>query len=1108
MGRRAADLSTPVPVLGVPALVGVRGWKTTGERTGGALLQTWGLQCSVGVQTSPGISRSATQHSVQLTDTTATPSYNITQTSNSDVTKEILLLTKSDKERRAILKQKRGECKTKKEVTFEALGGEASKDVACSQRNSGGTYCYARAIKTNPHFAGNAPNVRPKLKSAARYFNGSVVDSDAIGGISVDNDETEPVKSATSHERDQTRLQGHYAEQSGRTLLSAVRPFGVPQKICSHCGGRQSVTGAATLGEKSPSAHACPLKSARTSVPTTTHFHFDRNGDLKPILDQTPESITNTNRTHITVNPQILHLNEELMYRKTPHPACPIHSKGNLVTLSHAHTGGDAIATPPTTILHAKTITVTKATIETRQTDATVKSFVKQPQGNKIPRPTSLILTPQMATATKPNNPHSHTYPKLPKTAKHNASQNNVPQNACISAHENTLSHTTAVGPGNTSSTNIHKPVITFNTAVTDPENAKVSQHELLHPLNRAQVDIATNTTDSPKLTLKCPKLSKSTNALDPINLSETTDRPTPASLPHTSCSPTHEANEKPFSNVSVNPTAFSTFANIPNTTVPQFSTLNLNATSDQTTKTSSNHKAKSVATQIYLIQPKSSKSEPTLVNGGTHLTTRSLNTTAETKSAESQTTLSSSAVLSSKFTCNSTYSNTALRNSSLTLKNSTSTASTSSSTLSDNQSNICVSSRNFLQSANATLEELAHNDSPYINKPSHIQATGIRTQTNNESGVCGVVSNQGNNSKTTPLTLSEPLNVSSNHNQDSDAGTHNPNSAWNPNIKSYSNKHKYSGDLIRELDVHKSKDHENSNLSQVTNLQNYISLIKSSSSSLQGCINTEQQRLEHYQGYTDIKHKGQCAPCPPVKTAQETDSNTEQNALGISTRHANIKFKSNADKQKHPNYSTSTSQINCNSPSSANTSAHVDPFTQTSVHQNSDLHVSSLPRTLTGSELSFTAATPFKSEEELCRHTGPECNSIVPPSAMRSASHPLLQSCKADAIVRPDSKFSPAPLQPCPEDTSLAHSHPADAALLLPPSPQCCKSAALQQRLETVEASLAANKDRITTLLNIIHDLEMCHTPTSSREINAYCRGNERLYNRQPSSRLLIFAS
>ncbi|TNN86733.1 Protein FAM196B [Liparis tanakae] len=100
----------------------------------------------------------------------------------------------------------------------------------------------------------------------------------------------------------------------------------------------------------------------------------------------------------------------------------------------------------------------------------------------------------------------------------------------------------------------------------------------------------------------------------------------------------------------------------------------------------------------------------------------------------------------------------------------------------------------------------------------------------------------------------------------------------------------------------------------------------------------------------------------------------------------------------------------------------------------------------------------------------------------MHTASLPHLRCCEVDAIVRPDLESSPARPQSCPENSSQAHSHPAAAALLLPPSPQCRKSAVLQQRLETVEASLAANKDRITTLLNIIHDLETCHTPTGSR--------------------------
>ncbi|XP_067350890.1 uncharacterized protein [Channa argus] len=1047
MGRRAADLTTPVPVLGVPALVGVRGWKTTGgDGTGGALLQTWGLHCSVGVQTSPGISRPPTHHSVQLTDTLSTPSDNITQTSNSYITKEteykeILLLTKSDREKRAILKQRSGESKTKKEVTFKALGGEVSEDVACSQRNSSGTYCYARAIKTNPHFVGNPNNVRPKLKFAARYGNGSVVDSEVIGGISVDNDDAEPATSATFRGRAQTRQQGHYAEQSGKTvLLSAARPFVMPQNICSHCGGRQSVTGASKLGEKSPVADVCPLKSTETSLFTATHYqmpHVDRDKDLKPTQHRIPESITNrTNRTHITVKPQILHLNEETSYRKTPHPACPVHSKGNLVSLSHAQCAGDATSTQPTTILHAKTITVTKATIETRQADANLRSFAKPPQGSKILRPTSLTLSPQLATATKPNKPQLHTYPRLQKTTEHISSQYNMPQYLS--------EHTT---PKNTLS-----PTTNSYAKVMGTSSTSSAQHDTPHSLHRAQGSTPINTTDSPQVTSECPTSSKATKT-------STAQAPTPSASPDPVCKP----QQKLFSKVEVNPTAFPTFSKTPRhpaTPQPRVvfppSTLKHNATSGHTKRI-----AKSVSAVSPLIQPCSYNSEPNL-----HVTTVRLSTAPSTaKAPDSREKLPSSSALPSSATYSRTvYANVALRNFSASQKKSPATVGSSSDTLTGNQTNVSASSTALLQSAETTQQRLSHN------------AIDIETQTHDESRVSGVVSNQEHNSKTPPLAFSEPLDVSESHNR-----AHNLKSTMNLNTESFIDKHKFSDDQIDELVVHESQDHENSNLSQVTNLQNYISLIKSSSSCLQGWKNTEQQRLAHYQGYTETKHKGHCGPCPPVKTAQETDSKTEQLALGISARHANVKLKSNTHKQTHPNYSSSSAMAptHCISSSPANTSVRVDPITQSTVHQNVHSHVSSVPQPNTGPELPLTARVPFKSEGELCARTGPECNSILPSLTIHLASHPRLRSCEAEAIVRADSKFSPAPPQPCSEDTSLAHSHPADAASLLPPSPQCCKSAALQQRLEIVEASLSANKDRITTLLNIIHDLETCHTPT-----------------------------
>ncbi|KAG7515191.1 hypothetical protein JOB18_001630 [Solea senegalensis] len=332
---------TPVPVLGVPALVGVCGLKTTGEDTAaGVLLHTWGLHCSVGVQTSPGISRQPTQQ--PSTDTLPVLSERNNQIFNKETHYE-------DNDKRAILKQKSGESKTKKEVTFKALGGETSHNVTCIQRNRNGTYCFARAIKTNPHFADNITNVRPKLKPAVRYTNGSVVDSEAIGGISVDGNEAAPIKSGTFRERDPVRKQGHHAEHCGRTPLSSVaRPFGTVQKLCSLCGGRQSVTTrAATLGANNPAVSASSLNSALAALSTGTHFHtshIERNRDIKPNQDQITDSVTDRDN-----GTQTLHVNnEEARFRKTAHPACPVHAQSghNLISLSHTRTADAATLLP------------------------------------------------------------------------------------------------------------------------------------------------------------------------------------------------------------------------------------------------------------------------------------------------------------------------------------------------------------------------------------------------------------------------------------------------------------------------------------------------------------------------------------------------------------------------------------------------------------------------------------------------------------------------------------------------------------------------------------------------------------------------------------------
>ncbi|XP_060911610.1 mucin-3B-like [Labrus mixtus] len=1083
MGRRAADLTTPVPVLGVPALVGVRGWRTTGgDRSGEALLlQTWGPQCSVGVQTSPGISRPPTVQ--QLTDTLLTPSDSITQTSNSYITteteyREILLLTRSDKEKRAILKQKSGDSKTKKEVTFKALGGEASKDVTCTHRNRSGTYCFARAIKTNPKFAGNATNAKPKLKTASRYTNGSVVDSEAIGGISVHNDEAEPGNGSTSRGKDQTRLEDHYAEQVGKTLLlSAVRPFGMQKKICSHCGGKQYLT---TLRENSPMADAClgekPIKS------TLTLPHIGSN--QMPSHNEIPESTTSRdNRTNNSVNPHLLYLSEELQNRKAPHPACPVHSKAHVVNLSQIDCASDSTSTQPTTVLHANT---TKATIETRKDDNRTKpSLDTTSQECKTQRPTSLVLTPQMATATKSNNPLAQTYPRPIKISEQISTLLNEPKNVSVSVHAAPLtppscSYTTAGLHTKTSKTNTHQTTPIFNSALMSTESvpAKVATHKTPPSIHTVRVNIDAHTTDSPRMTPKCPTLSRTMSALDPFHKPEASARSLPARPPRTSSDPGHKPQAKSSPNVVNKSSGKSSFTDIltsaPHTkphpslsTVVTQHTLNQNSKSDQIMHTSTKHKTVSV--EIHLIRPTSSKSEPAL-----HVSTAS---PKATKARDSRVRLPSraAATSTSTSTCNSPlYKNKTLRKSSINLKSSPPTAATCSSTMAENQSTVCFSGTKS-QSADATKhgKELGRNEDTHTNQ----QAKDTKTQTYNDSALSGVVSNQENNSKTTPVAFSEPLNVSKSQNRGVDA--RNPKSTMIPNTQSYNDKNKFNGNLINELAACESKDRENSNLSQVTSLLNNISLMKSSSSCLQGCINTDQQRLPHYQGCTGTEHEGHFGACPPAEKAQDTDLNAEKFALGVSVRHAHIKHKSNAEKQTHPNKSTPsvTMQIKL-----ALANEHAHPVIESSVHQTSSSDTSSLPPAHAPPEFSFTATAPVNSKGELCSRPGPESEPVLTSSTMHKASPPFLQTCKAEAIIRQGSRFSPAAPRLCPEDPHLAHSHPAEAALLLPPSPQCCKSAALQQRLETVEASLAANKDRITTLLNIIHDLETCYTPTSGR--------------------------
>lgn len=1005
MGRRAADLTAPVPVLGVPALVGVRGWRTiTADRTGGALLHSWGPQYNIGVPTSPGVGRPPANYCMQLTGTLPAPSDG-TQMSNSFINhnseyKEIL---KSDKEKGAILKLKTRSSKTKKEVTFQTAECEASKDVTCSLESSQ-TCCHAKEIKCNLHLSDNA-GAKSKLKPA-RYSNGSVVDSEAIGGISVD--EVEPVTSSVG--KIHTKLSSRQAEKSGNPLLfSGARPVRTLQQICSHCGGRQlDAPGITSLDQKS----ACPGEKGITPLLTAGHFTMT---ELDHKLNQSPFKISDE---RIPVSPQ-LYLREELMHRKIGPPPCPLHSRSNLAVASNA------LFTQPSTFVSAKTVNVTKATAET-----------KPPHHDIISQATRLHLTPQMATATKSNIPHSHTYPQNRGIPQRNLTRHSVPLSVCVSVHAAPDStppalYTIATGAGTISITNANWRTTDCNAALTSTENVAAANAKYETNVNGSKSKCT-------QMTVNCHTVSPAPSASEAVHKLETSTQTAAVSQSSIPPSSGHQPQQRPSFSAVIDSSRLSAISSTSCSAAPHDPLRNAQQrTLKQNSDKMTHHSIKPATSQCRSVQPKYTNTETTLrVYAATpKAALNSPNTQNSTSCPHSGVAPNSTSMCRKAQTI-------ALRNSSTYLKTSPPTPAIASSTLTEYQTNACVSAAVSFQSA----DEVQHNGElagSNTNQP----GKGSGAQPRNESG-SGCVASA---SATCPAVVSELVNLPKYHQRDTDASY--SQSDISPRSDSLSGGNKVNSNPIRKL-VTESKHHENSNVSQATSLRNYISLIKPSGSRLHACMSTER----HCEGYAE--RVGQRAACPPVNTYQQT-----KKVEKFAARREDVKLDSSADKHTH----NPTASV----PSLVNPDGDANSVSESLIQLTSRSDTSSLARADKGPELSSVPTPPLNNQENL--YSGPECSPIPPSSTMSLASRPHLQS-----IVRPDSKSSPSGPRPSPGDTSGAHSHPADVARLLPPSPQCCKSASLQQKLESVEASLAANKDRITTLLNIIHDLETSHTPSS----------------------------
>lgn len=1004
MGRRAADLMAPIPVLGVPASVGVCSWKTIG----GA--QKW-RQCSVGIQTSQVISSPPAR-------TSDTLSVNVTQTFNSCIAKEMedtLLLTKNDNEKRAILRQKTGETKIRKEVTFKALRVDTSEDD--------GTYCYARSINTNPIITGTLTSSKIKLKQ--RYLNGSVVDSEAIGGISIVNDEAEPVKRETFNGRDHHNT-GQLAKMRP---LYASQSLAVPQEICNNSSEVTNETSLLAENNLDSDAYITdqPLKPSLTSLFTTTHFQVPYNDTQ---LQQNQQNSLINGAKKITVNPKVLYGNKELRYRKTPHPACPVHSRGNL---ENPHVASDGTSIQHATILHAV------------QKEPLAKSL----HYSKIPLHRSFTLTPQATTADKPNNPHSHTRSKLFKTPHRKSAVYRTTDNTLTPPH----SYVYAVALRS-------RKAICANTyrTHTTSDNEDKTERETLQSDHKTQIS---NVIQTPNIVQVAPKgltVSLSTN---PLKSDRTVHpQPDPSEPKEKTHSSSPSAGKMACTDTIVSTAQVPSLTNLPNTTTQHIllstavsqSTLNHNANPDQITQTRTKHQP--AAVQITSTPPNCLTSKSTL-----HISASSLHN----KSNTSQPPDSKSdfpATYTSETTCPSAPGkNVAFRGIEFCLKK---TPHSLLSLLAERQNNVSKMSTSSLQLTDST-KVLSCNEAPDTNKAHHTQATAMKHQGSNELNAWDVFYNQESRSSATPLTSSQPQNVSGNHNNG-----RNTKLTFSPNVCLDRNKFKHY--LINKLVRNESKGRENSNCSNVTNTQNCVPIIKSSSSSFQqGCLHAEQQRLTYCHESSERNCEGRCATSPPVKTV--TDSNSHQIPLGATASHANGELESNINRQTHPSVSqpSVTTQTN-RGPTNSHVNTQVRCNTSSLACQDSNLLVALKQQTHANPKRSDTLQVSFSCEGELCEDTGPERGSIL-------STMPLVRPSEVQANGGEDSKCRS---QLSTDYTSLAHSHPADAALLLPPSPQCCKSAALEQRLKVVEASLAANKARITTLLNIIHDLETISTPSN----------------------------
>uniref|UniRef100_A0AAQ4NWD8 Protein FAM196B n=1 Tax=Gasterosteus aculeatus aculeatus TaxID=481459 RepID=A0AAQ4NWD8_GASAC len=385
MGRRVADPTNPVPALGVP-LAGVR----------------WGPLCSVGVQTSPGLRTIASvkRHGSQPTDTHRPHTTETCKTASA----EKAGVVGSDSNSMPVSKER-----SQNEINSLTQGNMGSQGPGSR------VYCQVKTL--NPTDTRN--------KRTARYTNGSVVASDAVGGVCSEAAEGE--EPARERRRVQSlRGEGHRSVLKSGGACTTVhatppRPCRLmptsPPSLCGTCGRRRSqitpCTGACrrkavnqiTASQTLPNPPRKPNKSRKVSAadPEQCSKNTDAGNPPTGTVPQLSHTIPKTHSSHSNHTS-----NSKSKQQTRPHSADFTHYKDSATQTTDSKMHNNTTATTHTQ--HPQT-----PSAAARLTDKQKYDLADSQRDDKLTHPHTSVCVPPKQTAPSPHGDFESTdTPPLP----------------------------------------------------------------------------------------------------------------------------------------------------------------------------------------------------------------------------------------------------------------------------------------------------------------------------------------------------------------------------------------------------------------------------------------------------------------------------------------------------------------------------------------------------------------------------------------------------------------------------------------------------------------------------------------------------------------------